>query len=366
MIVKNEAPVIRRCLDSVRPLISHWVIVDTGSTDGTQDIIREHLNGIPGTLYERPWRDFAHNRSEALRLARRQADYSLIIDADDALELAPDFAMPPLLSDCYMFNIADTGTTYGRKQLVSNRLRWFYRGVLHEFVDSDGPHTTGHLPIVMRRNHDGARQRDPNTYRRDAEVLERALKTETDPFLKTRYTFYLAQSYWDCKDFPRALELYSQRARLGGWVEEVFVSLWRAAQIMEKLGRPDMDVIQAYEAASNANPARAEALHDAARFCRERELHGLAYDFARRGMAVAYPADGLFVLDWVYQYGLLDELAVSAYWCGHYRESLSACERLLSQCSLPDGYRTRIAENAQFAREMLPPYSMSPVKQAWP
>ena len=107
MIVKNEAPVIARCLDSVRPIITHWVIVDTGSTDGTQDIIRDHLRGLPGTLYERPWKDFAFNRSEALELARPHGDFSLIIDADDALELPEGYRLPPLLDDCYMIQIRD-------------------------------------------------------------------------------------------------------------------------------------------------------------------------------------------------------------------------------------------------------------------
>jgi glycosyltransferase involved in cell wall biosynthesis len=65
MIVKNEAPVIGRCLASVRPLIDQWVIVDTGSTDGTQALIREALADLPGVLIERPWVDFAHNRNEA-------------------------------------------------------------------------------------------------------------------------------------------------------------------------------------------------------------------------------------------------------------------------------------------------------------
>src|SRR5262245_60818994 len=85
MIAKNEAPVIARCLASARPFIDHWIIVDTGSTDGTQQRVRECLQGIPGELHERPWRDFSHNRNQALELAGGAADYLLFIDADELL-----------------------------------------------------------------------------------------------------------------------------------------------------------------------------------------------------------------------------------------------------------------------------------------
>jgi glycosyltransferase involved in cell wall biosynthesis len=84
MIVKNEAHVIARCLASARPLVDAWCIVDTGSSDGTQDKVRELMAGVPGTLHERPWKNFGHNRSEALELARTEGcDYLLFIDADE-------------------------------------------------------------------------------------------------------------------------------------------------------------------------------------------------------------------------------------------------------------------------------------------
>src|SRR5579871_1464094 len=107
MIVKNEAHVIRRCLASVCPVIDCWVIVDTGSTDGTQQIVRDFFaaRGIPGQLHERPWVDFAHNRSEALDLAKSEADYSLIIDADDTLEVGPGFDRFSLTADSYMVDL---------------------------------------------------------------------------------------------------------------------------------------------------------------------------------------------------------------------------------------------------------------------
>src|SRR5215467_7415772 len=105
MIVRNEAPVIARCLASVRPIIDYWVIVDTGSTDGTQEAIRTLMADLPGELHERPWRNFAHNRNEALNLAQSHGEYVLWIDADDMLELEPQFKMPALQADSYMLRV---------------------------------------------------------------------------------------------------------------------------------------------------------------------------------------------------------------------------------------------------------------------
>jgi len=361
MIVKNEASVIARCLASVKPLITHWVIVDTGSTDGTQDIIRRELADLPGQLYERPWKDFAHNRSEALKLARRHADYSLVIDADDALELQPDLLMPQLTEDCYTIDIHDANLLYQRKQLVSNRMRWLYRGVLHEFIETDGLHTTGHLDIIMRRNHDGARRRDPETYQRDANILEQALKSETDPFLRTRYTLYLAQSYRDCDEPDKAITHYLERATLGGWQEEVFVSLYQAAKLKEKLGYPDQEVIAAYQAATDALPKRGEAIHAAARFCRLKGLNAQGYEIAKTGIGLEPPKGALFAEPSVYETGLLDEYAINAFWSGCYAESLGASLKLLETRKLPASQVPRVASNARKAREKLGNEQKAPI-----
>ncbi len=134
MIVKNEAPVITRCLASVRPFIDHWVIVDTGSTDGTQDIVRDFLRGVPGSLHERPWRNFAHNRNEALELARPQADYVLFIDADEQLRVPEGFAWPALSADGYMFTCRMGDCEYLRNAMIAARVPWRWEGVLHEFL----------------------------------------------------------------------------------------------------------------------------------------------------------------------------------------------------------------------------------------
>ena len=78
MIVKDEAAILRETLERVRPIVDEWVIVDTGSTDGTQAIISEY-----GPVTELPFEDFVTTKNKALALAT--GEYILFMDADERL-----------------------------------------------------------------------------------------------------------------------------------------------------------------------------------------------------------------------------------------------------------------------------------------
>src|SRR3978361_61262 len=105
MIVKNESRVIERCLRSAKPFIDSWAISDTGSTDGTQQIIRDIMSDLPGELIERPWVDFATNRNEALALSQKHGDYALVIDADEIFETDAGFTWPALSAPGYLIEL---------------------------------------------------------------------------------------------------------------------------------------------------------------------------------------------------------------------------------------------------------------------
>jgi glycosyltransferase involved in cell wall biosynthesis len=201
MIVKNEMPVIRRCLASVKPWIDHWVIVDTGSEDGTQDVVRAFMADIPGELYQRPWRNFGANRTEALALAQAQGDFLLFIDADETLRVSPGFVWPNLDGHAYRFDCAYDTLRYQRNALVATALPWRWEGVIHEYLNSDSAHVWQHLVgPQIHVNHDGARARDAQTYLRDVAILEQALKEDPG---NTRYVFLPSSKSARCRSVGR-------------------------------------------------------------------------------------------------------------------------------------------------------------------
>ncbi|HOV20509.1 glycosyltransferase [Ottowia sp.] len=351
MIVKNEAHVIERCLASARPLIDAWCIVDTGSSDGTQGTIRALMAGIPGTLHERPWKNFGHNRTEALQLAHAQGcDYLLFIDADEWFDAPADFAWPRLADDAYELPCHYAGIVYARCALVATRLVWRWEGVLHEYLASTPAHQLAALvqPRIVV-HHDGARAHDPDTYLKDIAVLQAALAEQPD---NARNVYYLAQSLRDAGRLDEARTMYLRRAAMGGWDEEAWHALYQAAKLLDRLQGPPAEVQAAYLAAFEARPTRAEPLVELARHHRERQQHALAALVAQWAVAMPRPADRLFVEPAVYDWRALDELAVSGFYArspelktaGH-----AAMRRLMERIdALPDEVRARVRANAGF------------------
>lgn len=352
MIVKNEAHVIRRCLDSVRPLIDHWFIVDTGSSDGTQAIIREHLKDLPGELIERPWVNFAHNRSEALAYARGKGDYVLIMDADDTLEIAKDFELPRLTADAYTIEIFYAGMAYSRRQLIKNTLPWRYESVIHEYLTCEDAKTEALLPgLRIVPHHDGARARDPETYRKDAAILEQVLRDEPN---NTRYAFYLAQSYRDAGDLERALASYRQRAEMQGWDEEIWHSYYQIAKLQERLKRPWGEVTQSYLAAYQYKADRAEPLYHLGMHYQHQQQYAIAHLYFTRAMQIPQPPSSrLFVESNIYRQLLPIEYAVACYYVGDHAEAIRVNERLLEDKSLPQNLVELVTKNRQFSLNAL-------------
>lgn len=354
MIVKNEAPVIRRCLDSVLPFIDHWLIVDTGSTDGTQEIVRRHLAHLPGELVERPWVNFAHNRSEALALARGRADYVFVIDADETVEADPGWELPELVADSYDVEMRYGAYTYLRKQLVRDALPWRYSGVLHEYIHCEEAGSDALLPGIRTvPRHDGARARDPLTYRRDALLLESALLDDPG---NTRYVFYLAQSYRDAGDYEQAARHYRRRVEMGGWAEEVWFSLYQLAQIAEGTEKPWPEALAAYLAAYQHSPDRAEPLFRIGVHHQAAGEHAVAHLFFSRGMRLPVPAGNrLFVDRNVYDYLLPVEYAVSAFYVGDHAEAIDADNALLRGGRMPPEAAGQVVRNRRFSLDALHP-----------
>lgn len=351
MIVKNEAHVIERCLTSVRPFIQRWLIVDTGSSDGTRELIRAALADVPGQLVERPWVDFAHNRTEAIRLAPPDADYLLFIDADEELASVPGFQMPRLEADAYDLTVQYDNLRYLRRQLVRRALPWRYEGVLHEYLTGPQNFSVAELPGLWTVvHHEGARARDPETYRKDAAVLEAALSREPD---HSRYTFYLAQTYRDLGELEQALEWYARRVLQGGWREEVWVALYQVAQLKERLGQPWPEVQEAYLMAYAYHPGRAEALYRVGMHYQHERAYALAQLFLERAAQLPLPTGGLFVEQAVYAYHAAIETAVAEYYLGQHESALTRYAALLERPDLPADIVTLIQRNMDFSRAAL-------------
>jgi len=351
MIVKNEEAVIERALRSALPFISTYVIVDTGSTDRTKEIIQEVMKDVSGLVVDRPWVNFGVNRSEALTLCDGQMEWAIMLDADDTLEgkvISAD-VWEHFEIDAFNLHIHHSTIRHQRPHIFKTGIGWRFVGAVHE-----GPVLPGKDdPVIyllpestyMETRCEGSRSKDPEKYNKDVTLLEtQLLMNPTDH----RTLFYLAQSYRDAgrkDDARRCYERYLDIS--GGWIQErymVFVNLivlvndpatkisltWRAIELC-----PDR-----LEAQFTLLNQRRQAGIPASQ-----QYFAIAQFTANRKPSSEF----LFCTPAVYEWGMDDELTVVAYDTKHYREAYEASIR--SAVTVTDeGMRSRALENARAAK----------------
>jgi glycosyltransferase involved in cell wall biosynthesis len=355
MIVKNEKPVILKCLESVKPYIDYWVIVDTGSTDGTQEAISKFMKDIPGELHVRPWVNFAHNRNEALELGREKGDYCLFIDADEILVVPKSFQWPQLKSDLYAVTVHQThpqgGTSSAlRAFLMKSKFDGKFVGVLHETIHANSPYSTEILPDICIQTDasSGHRSQDPNKYLNDANVLKKALESEPN---NDRYQFYLANSYALAGKLELALETFEKHAQMKSVdCDQCARSLLQIGMIQEHLHKAPAIFLSSYEKAFRYCPQRAEPLYCIANYHLSQANYEKAYGYFKQVIEIPLPTSSSFVEPIAYSWLPLYNLAICAQELKKSQETQKILKKLLLRQDVPAPQR-QVAE--QVLKEVL-------------
>ena len=259
-IVKDEAPRLERLVESASEFVDVWTFVDTGSSDGTPELLEDLLAGVPHQVERRPWVDFATNLSEMHEIAKGSADWLLRVDADMTMEVSPSAeAMRSWLRtdpdpeiDAWMVELVSGSKVWRLPLLVRGELEWRYREPVHSWLDTNGRETRPLRGLILYPHQDNPRGQGREKYLEHVRLLAPGYDAG-----EPRATFYLAEALRNLGYLEDAAAVYRKRAGMGGFEEEAWFAQYRAAELA---GDPE-ELLEAWR----RRPARHEPLAAAAR-----------------------------------------------------------------------------------------------------
>ena len=305
MIVKNESKIIKRLFDSVYKIIDYWVIVDTGSTDETKEIIINYFKekNIPGELHEKEFVNFGINRTHALTLAKDKADFLFFMDADHVLKYDNTFSKEQFkYFDEINIQLKTGSLKYYLIRFLRANMNIKSVGVTHEYYeyDKNNAKIANFKNIWIDDYGDGGCRH--LKFDRDIKLLENSVKNNPD---NTRDLFYLAESYKHNNQIDNAIKYYMLRIKFDHFPEERWYAMYMIGYCFLKQNNEKEGLIwclKAYE----FRIKRTESLYILTEFYINKNKYELASIFCNIGSKIDYPKNEiLFVNEDIYEYKFL-------------------------------------------------------------
>lgn len=243
MMVKNESKIIERCINSTLGIIDGICVCDTGSTDNTVSLLDDIIarSGKPGKVYHCEFKNFGYNRTKSYEFALdfikqldwdTQTTFGLLLDADMVLKIEPSFTKNIISEfDHYKILQLQDRFTYYNIRLIRMSIKWKCIGVTHEVWCID--ECIMYRGAVLHKDSiwiddisDGGCKSDK--FERDIRYLLKGIDEE--PENKSRYYFYLGQSYFGIQNYEKSIEYYKKRLDEDGGQEETWFTYFMIAQ----------------------------------------------------------------------------------------------------------------------------------------
>ena len=220
IITKNEKELLEKCLKSFQNTGYDIVVVDTGSTDGTIEMVKNYTP----YLYHFEWiKDFSAARNFAI--SKVKSEYVLIVDSDETLKewdkkiFERQIKEHPKGVGCIRNeNLLSEG---GKDYTICDEPRMFpknyyhYEGTIHEQVvpilKDDTKRDYYHTGIsFIHTGYTGTPEKKAKKIKRNIDLLEVELeKYPEDVYIwfQIGKGYYMAKDYENaCKYFGKALE----------------------------------------------------------------------------------------------------------------------------------------------------------------
>ncbi|MGH0485956.1 tetratricopeptide repeat-containing glycosyltransferase family 2 protein [Bacillus mycoides] len=235
MIVRDEENTIDRCLDAVEKIVDEIIVVDTGSTDRTKEIVAKYTSNI----HDFPWvDDFAAARNFAFSKATQE--YILWLDADDVLLEEAQESLKTLKRELdgkvdavsmpyYLVMDSNGKPLYctRRYRLVKREKQFQWFGKVHEYLAVSGEIYNSNVAITHKK--------EKEITNRNLKIFQNAVAAGEE--LSPRDLFYYGNESMDNQKYDDAVLLYETFLNQEeGWHEEKIYACGKLGDCYAKLG----------------------------------------------------------------------------------------------------------------------------------